>query len=360
MTTAYIGVGSNIDPEANILRALRLLRRRVRIRGVSTFYLTEALGRPDQPAFINGILKVETDIPPAELKRSVLRNVEQELGRVRTGDKYAPRTIDLDILLYGDSVISAHGMHIPDSDIQARPFIAVPLCELSPELVMPGTGKSIRQVVEDLPARDMTPLVEYTSKLGKELEMNLERVEQLVKELLIEIGEDPTREGLIDTPRRVAQSWKFITSGYNVDSEKVINGAIFTQEINNMVIIRDVELYSMCEHHMLPFFGRCHIGYIPREGKVLGISKLARLVDAYSRRLQLQERLTEQIAQSITDAVHPEGVGVIIEAHHLCMMMRGCEKQNSMMTTSAVRGSFHDVLATRNEFLTLINRPHFR
>lgn len=189
--------------------------------------------------------------------------------------------------------------------------------------------------------------------------MDCEKVERLIKELLIEIGEDPEREGLKATPRRVAHAWDFLTSGYRTDIDEVINGAIFNEAINNMVIIRDVELYSMCEHHMLPFYGRCHIGYIPQNGKVLGISKLARLVDTFSRRLQLQERLTDQIASCIMDAIQPEGVGVIVEAHHLCMMMRGVEKQNSMMTTSAVLGSFRKESATRNEFLTLINRQSF-
>lgn len=188
--------------------------------------------------------------------------------------------------------------------------------------------------------------------------MNHERVEQLIKELLIELGEDPTREGLVGTPHRVAESYEFLTCGYRMDADDIINGAIFTQEINNMVIIRDIELYSLCEHHMLPFFGRCHIGYIPQGGRVLGISKLARLVDMYARRLQLQERMTEQIARAIMGAIEPEGVGVIVEARHLCMMMRGVEKQNSMMTTSSVLGSFHNSIATRNEFLSLINRQH--
>lgn len=186
--------------------------------------------------------------------------------------------------------------------------------------------------------------------------MDTEKVERLVRELLIEIGEDPNREGLLDTPERVAESLRFLTSGYYIDMQQVINGAIFTQETNNMVIARDIELYSLCEHHMLPFFGRCHIGYIS-DGKVFGVSKLARLVDMFARRLQIQERLTEQIARAIMDSIQAEGVGVIIEAQHLCMMMRGVEKQNSMMTTSSVLGSFHNSAATRAEFLSLINRP---
>ena len=186
--------------------------------------------------------------------------------------------------------------------------------------------------------------------------MDHRKVEGLIRELLIEIGEDPDREGLVQTPHRMAKAFDFLTSGYRADSRSLINGAIFTQETNNMVIARDIEIYSLCEHHMLPFFGRCHIGYIPR-GKVFGISKLARLTDMYARRLQIQERLTEQIARAIKDSIDAEGVGVIIEAQHLCMMMRGVEKQNSMMVTSSVLGSFHNSAATRNEFLSLINRP---
>ena len=189
--------------------------------------------------------------------------------------------------------------------------------------------------------------------------MNRERVAQLVRELLTEIGEDPEREGLQKTPARVASSLEFLTSGYRANIESLVNGAIFTQPTNNMVIARDIELYSLCEHHMLPFFGRCHIGYISN-GKVFGISKLARLVDMYARRLQIQERLTEQIAHGIMESIGAEGVGVIIEARHLCMMMRGVEKQNSMMVTSAVLGTFRTSAKTREEFLTLIGRERYR
>jgi GTP cyclohydrolase I len=186
-------------------------------------------------------------------------------------------------------------------------------------------------------------------------EINHEKIAQLVSEILTEIGEDPNREGLVQTPLRVARSLEFLTSGYRADPEATVNRAIFIQETHNMVIARDIELYSLCEHHLLPFFGRCHIGYIA-EGRVIGVSKLARLVDVYSRRLQIQERLTDQIAHSIMTALKADGVGVTIEAQHLCMMMRGVEKQNSMMTTSAMLGSFRQSVATRTEFLTLIGR----
>ncbi|MBN2718167.1 MAG: GTP cyclohydrolase I FolE [Deltaproteobacteria bacterium] len=185
--------------------------------------------------------------------------------------------------------------------------------------------------------------------------MNNERVEQLIRELLVEIGEDPNREGLLDTPKRVAKSWAFLTRGYAQRAEDVINNAVFESEVNNMIIARDIEVYSLCEHHMLPFFGKCHIGYIA-DKKVLGVSKLARIVDCYARRLQIQERLTAQIAHEIQDAVGAVGVGVVMECQHLCMMMRGVEKQNSVMTTSTVLGALHDEVAARTEFLQLIRR----
>jgi GTP cyclohydrolase IA len=185
--------------------------------------------------------------------------------------------------------------------------------------------------------------------------MNTERVEQLVRELLVELGEDPAREGLIKTPHRVAEALKFLTKGYGENVEDTLSGAVFESEANNMIIVRDIEIFSMCEHHMLPFYGQCHIGYIARD-KVIGVSKLARIMEVFSRRLQIQERLTRQIAKAVLDAVDAEGVGVVIEARHLCMMMRGVEKQNSVMTTSSVLGSFHHDEATRLEFLHLLNR----
>lgn len=179
--------------------------------------------------------------------------------------------------------------------------------------------------------------------------------EELIRQLLINVGEDPNREGLAKTPERVAKSYEFLLSGYKLNPEDVVGDAIFHEECNHMVIVRDIEVYSLCEHHMLPFYGRCHIGYIPRE-KVFGVSKMARLVDCFARRLQIQERLTQQIATFIKDRVNAEGVGVVMECHHLCMMMRGVEKQNSCMVTSAMKGTFLQSAATRNEFLKLIHR----
>ena len=184
---------------------------------------------------------------------------------------------------------------------------------------------------------------------------NIAKIETLVRQLIVELGEDPNREGLQKTPLRVAQALTFLTHGYRADLAQVINNALFTQDTGGMVIVKDIEMYSLCEHHMLPFFGRCHIGYIPN-GKVFGVSKLARLVDMHARRLQLQERLTEDISREIMESIDAKGVGVMIEARHLCMMMRGVEKQNSTMVTSSVLGVFRDHLATREEFLTLVGR----
>ncbi|MGH7503881.1 MAG: GTP cyclohydrolase I FolE [Longimicrobiales bacterium] len=176
--------------------------------------------------------------------------------------------------------------------------------------------------------------------------------ESLIREILRRLGEDPTRPGLVNTPGRVEASLHWLTRGYRVAVEDVVGGAIFDEDHHNMVIVKDIELYSLCEHHMLPFYGKAHIAYIPN-GRIVGLSKLARVVDVYARRLQVQERMTEQIAQALWDVLEPQGVGVILEASHLCMMMRGVEKQNSRTITSAMRGVFLDELATREEFLRL-------
>ena len=174
-----------------------------------------------------------------------------------------------------------------------------------------------------------------------------------IRKLLVEIGEDPNREGLLKTPARVEKSLQFLTRGYHQTLDEVVNGALFEAESDDMVIVRDIEFFSMCEHHMLPFFGKCHVGYIPKK-KIIGVSKVARIVEMFSRRLQVQERLTKEISHAISDILDAEGVGVVMEAQHLCMKMRGVEKQNSIMTTSSMLGSFRRELATRNEFTRLI------
>ena len=179
--------------------------------------------------------------------------------------------------------------------------------------------------------------------------------QELYREILVRIGEDPTRDGLAETPERMEKSMAFLTRGYSMDVNAVIHDALFDVDYDEMVVVKDVEFFSLCEHHLLPFFGKAHIAYLP-DGKVIGLSKIPRVVDVFARRLQVQERLTTQIADAIADAVNPQGVAVILEARHLCMMMRGVEKQHSATVTSAMRGVFKTQLQTRNEFLSLVRR----
>ena len=180
-----------------------------------------------------------------------------------------------------------------------------------------------------------------------------ERLEKITKEFLEIIGEDTNREGLLKTPKRVAKSWEFLSQGYKQDLDTIVNNAIFNESAKDMVIVKDIEFYSLCEHHLIPFYGKAHVGYIP-DGKIIGLSKIPRIIDFYARRLQVQERLTNQIATCIQDLLNPKGVAVIMEGRHFCMLMRGVQKQNSIALTSSMLGTFKDKSNTRNEFLKLV------
>lgn len=196
----------------------------------------------------------------------------------------------------------------------------------------------------------------YASNLdGKPNEVYDPEFEALVRQMLVRLGEEPSREGLQRTPLRVAKAMDFLTSGYEMKVDEVLNNALFADDCQDMVIVKDIEFYSLCEHHMLPFFGKAHVGYIPK-GKIVGLSKIARIVDVFARRLQVQERLTNQVADALVEALNPLGVGVVMEASHFCMMMRGVQKQNSSTITSAMRGAFRRDARTRTEFMELIKR----
>ena len=183
--------------------------------------------------------------------------------------------------------------------------------------------------------------------------MENDKINNLTKQLLEEIGEDPSREGLLKTPSRVSKAWSFFSGGYNQDLDKIINNAVFNENATDMVVVRDVEFFSLCEHHLIPFFGRAHVAYLPN-GKVIGLSKIPRIIDMFSRRLQVQERLTRQIAETVKEILDPIGVAVIMEGQHMCMQMRGVEKQNSLTTTSSMLGKFRESDRTRSEFLSII------
>jgi len=185
--------------------------------------------------------------------------------------------------------------------------------------------------------------------------VNFEKTKSLVHELLVEMGEDPQRQGLLNTPKRVAKAYEFLTSGYNMDIEKVLNNAVFDEKYDEMVVVKNIDFYSLCEHHMLPFFGKVHVAYVPN-GRIVGLSKIPRIVEVFARRLQVQERMTQEIADTIEKYLQPKGVAVVSEAFHMCMMMRGVEKQNSSATSSAVHGLFKEDARTRTEFLTLISK----
>ena len=205
------------------------------------------------------------------------------------------------------------------------------------------------------PNPETTPLNIEGNEMSVQSEKSVKKLERIVRQMLEELGEDPKREGLERTPNRVAEALAFLTNGYKKDIKKELNGAVFNEKYSEMVIVKDIDFFSMCEHHMLPFFGKAHVAYIPN-GKIIGLSKIPRIVEVFGRRLQVQERMTQQIADTLYDALNPMGVGIVIEARHMCMMMRGVEKQNSVATTSAMLGVFRDDVKTRQEFLTLIGR----
>lgn len=364
-THVIISAGSNIDSERCMPEAVRNLRRHsdIDVLRVSTCIETQSVGGPDgAPDFLNAAILVATRLDPESL-RDELRTMEDQLGRVRTDDPNEPRTIDLDIVYYGDLVKDFDGWSIPDPDALEMLHLAVPAAEVAPTWTHPVTGKTLQEIASafiatDEPKRSSAirlskPYSTRESDFDDVRQVYAPRLEELVRDQLIEIGEDPDREGLQRTPLRVAKAMDYLTSGYTTSLDEVVNDAIFDAEgASEMVVVRDVEYYSMCEHHMLPFFGKATVAYLPK-GKIIGLSKIARIVDVYARRLQVQERLTNQVADAMIEILDPHGVGVVMEGKHLCMMMRGVQKQESNMVTSAMRGTFQSDSRTRSEFLEL-------
>jgi GTP cyclohydrolase IA len=359
MTRAVVAVGSNIDPRRNVSAALRLLRAQesIEVLQISTLYRTRAVGG-DYPDFVNAAVLVDTDLDPEAL-RGALRGIEGGLGRVRTGDPNAPRTIDLDIVLVEGFEGEIGGTAVPDAALQEYGHVAIPVAEVAPDWAV--GGQTMMDIAARLPREDIEPIMSdhsqrYASEQGMEAladETFDPEFEAVITRMLELLGEDPEREGLARTPLRVAKAMGFLTSGYGATAEGVVNNAIFEIDHEEMVLVKDVEFYSLCEHHILPFFGKAHVAYTPNE-KIVGLSKIARIVDVFARRLQVQERLTNQIADAMEQILQPHGVAVVLEGSHFCMMMRGVQKQGSSMITSAMRGGFRDNPASRAEFMSLI------
>jgi GTP cyclohydrolase I len=363
-----ISLGSNIEKERHLPEAIRLLRRnrRIDVRKVSRFFESAPVGGPDgAPDFFNAALVACTDLDPQEL-REELRHIEEVLGRVRTDDRNAPRTIDLDLVYYGDLVAKYEDWQLPDPAANTAPHVAIPIADVAPLWIDPVTGQTAYDLMLGVDAAEEAVKPVTSIRLAAPYESRgpddfdhtgdvyAPQLEAIVRAQLIEIGENPDREGLVRTPLRVAKAMDFLTHGYSTSLSEVVNNAIFDAEgADEMVLVKDIEFYSMCEHHMLPFFGKAAIAYLPK-GKIIGLSKVARIVDLYARRLQVQERLTNQVADAITEILGPYGVGVVIEGQHLCMMMRGVQKQDSSTVTSAMRGTFKSDPRTRSEFIDLV------
>ncbi len=370
MTKAIIAAGSNIRPRHNLPSGLATLAAHpaIGVVATSTVYETAPVGSVGQALFHNAAVLIDTPLDPASL-RAVLRDIEARHGRVRSADRYAPRTLDLDVVAYEGFTGEIGGSPIPDPDLGVLPHLLVPAAEVAPGWGLGPQGRTLAQAADALrtDAKEIHPVnreprsTPQTARYATEALMEpiddevYDAGEQArVRQTLLYVGEDPDREGLVRTPLRVAKALDFLTSGYEMTLDDVVNNAIFESDADEMVVVKDIEFYSLCEHHMLPFFGRAAAGYLPR-GKIIGLSKIARIVDMFARRLQVQERLTNQIADAIAQALDPHGVAVVMEGSHFCMMMRGVQKQGSSMVTSAIRGGFRDNPRTRAEFFELIN-----
>lgn len=393
MNDAYILIGSNIEREKNYPDAVKRLRGLGQLVAVSPVYETAAVGGDaNTPQFYNGAVWLATDLSPHAL-RNALRQVEREMGRVRTADKFAPRVIDLDLVLFGEVTIDDGELKLPDPQIFERAFAAHALAHLNPDYVIPPDGPTLAELACRLRGTpgEMIEIPEVSEQIQQWVKTSVKEqrvmseekalsvpgfrdnewgspipdaapghllpamrvaeinetetahaaIEDAVRTILLNVGEDPTREGLLKTPERVAKAYDELLAGYNVDPVALINGAFFDTDYHDMVLIKDIEFFSLCEHHMLPFFGKAHVAYIP-EGKVLGLSKIPRIVEMFARRLQLQENMTREIADFLQDLLHPRGIAVIITGHHMCSMMRGVKKPDAKMVTQVMYGAFQE------------------
>ncbi len=386
MNDAYVFIGSNIGRGKNYLEALKRLRALGKLVAASPVYDTPALGDTDAPRFYNGAVWLKTEFAPHAL-RNALREIEHAMGRTRTADKNAPRVIDLDLVLYDEVILDDGELRLPDPHIYERPFMARALAHVNPDYVIPPDGPTLAELAcrlrgntADMPEvaqiseqaqalihtlfQERTFMPEqaaFTSNYAEnEWHQTIttadatahQAIADAVRTILLNVGEDPTREGLLKTPDRVARAYDELLSGYRMDPVALINGAFFDTDYRDMVVVKDIEFFSLCEHHILPFFGKAHVAYLPN-GQVLGLSKIPRIVNMYARRLQLQEKMTQEIADFIQELLNPRGVAVIVTGQHMCSMMRGVNKPEAKMITQVMYGEFQrrEVRAILNERL---------
>lgn len=345
MQTVYLSLGSNIgDKQAYLQEAVSLLGQNaaILIDKKSKFYQTSPVGGVPQDDFVNMALKISTNLDAPTLLE-VIHDIEAKLNRVRK-IHWGPRTIDIDILFYGKEKILEEDLIVPHKEVFNRLFVLVPLMEiLEPNFEY---EEQIKQAISKLSATEQT-----ISEISEEKPAR-GRIEDAVRDILAAVGEDPEREGLLETPARVAKMYEEILSSQKLTKfEEYKLFKIETTEQDQTILIKDIPFYSMCEHHMLPFFGKASVAYIPKDGNIIGLSKIPRLVNYVSHKLSVQENITRDIAEILNDILQPKGVAVVVEARHMCVEMRGVKKGNSQTKTSFFLGEFEENRETRLEFL---------
>lgn len=364
MTRVYLSLGSNLGERiAYLKQAVGRLGRspHIQVEAVSKIYETSPVGGVEQGAFLNIAVRLTTSLAPLDLL-DVMQAIERNLKRERL-IHWGPRTIDIDLLYYGDQVIQTERLTVPHQELFNRLFVLVPLMDVWTD-DFPNQAAVWKRVVElEDQDQEIQCIGEWTMekcKTGSQEgvdQTKQERIEAAVREILLAVGEDPDREGLLETPKRVAKMYAEILS--SMEEKEFTNYKLFesdTAQNAQMVSVNDIPFFSMCEHHLLPFFGTAHVAYIPKNGRIIGLSKIPRLVDYVSHRLNLQERITKDIADTLEDILEPYGVAVVIDARHMCVEMRGVKKTQSVTRTSFFTGEFDRDRDLRNEFLQTVNR----
>ncbi|AYG00321.1 GTP cyclohydrolase I FolE [Lactococcus allomyrinae] len=345
MQTVYLSLGSNIgDRQYYLHEALRLLGEhpQILLEHHSKFYETSPVGGVEQNSFINLAAKISTLLSPNDLL-DFIHEIEAKLNRERKVH-WGPRTIDIDILFYGEQQVDELQLTIPHPEVFNRLFVLIPLSEL--------TDKSFKYNEKIKNAINLLNKTKQEVKMVDEEQSPQTRIERAIREILFAVGENPEREGLIETPKRVAKMYEEVLSSQRLnefDEYKLFK--IDPSKVDSIVTVKDISFYSMCEHHMLPFFGKAHVAYIPKDGNIIGLSKIPRLVNYVSRKLSVQENITRDIAEILEKILAPKGVAVVVEAQHLCVEMRGVKKENALTKTSYFLGEFNESVDKRMEFL---------